>query len=330
MRNLAIFLGFSTTLLAAGCLPADEPPATLASEGSYRVSSHFDLTVETALPPQASAALELVRRLRDDPAATLIDAAGEATSSELIDALPGPLQDRLAGFIDDAIRSAPYDGATGGAALDELFARVELVLGGFDVDSTMMVSEDPDGELVHAPRALRFQTGPGEQVSIGNDGNLVARIPAHRRGVDAARDSLAIDEHGFGFDYGEMLWQALDESAMQRWRTDLRTMLRGAVDCDAMAASVAAQCVLGACVGHETELHDLCGLGRQTILDEVEAQIRDLRIELLHLADGQAQLVDLAPADGTADQITDGSWSASIDFGDGARPLPSRFAGVRE
>jgi hypothetical protein len=54
----------------------------------------------------------------------------------------------------------------------------------------------------------------------------------------------------------------------------------------------------------------------------------ELRIEALHLASGQATLVD-HDGDGIGDALTAGTWQAEIDLGQGLRHVPAIFAGVR-
>jgi hypothetical protein len=118
----------------------------------------------------------------------------------------------------------------------------------------------------------------------------------------------------------------------QRYGTDLRGALRLLVDCDAMAASVAGKCVLGACIGHQSTLAAICNSGVDLAVQQLTDRIRALRFDALRQS-GQAQMWDAATAgdagDRRVDRLATGKWAASIDFGMGARNVAATFAGTR-
>jgi len=118
----------------------------------------------------------------------------------------------------------------------------------------------------------------------------------------------------------------------QRYGTDLRGALGALVDCDAMAASVAGKCVLGACIGHQSTLSAICNDGLDLAYQELTARIGALRFDALRQS-GQAQMWDAATPGGVSDRRIDrlatGDWAASIDFGMGPRNVAASFAGTR-
>ena len=88
------------------------------------------------------------------------------------------------------------------------------------------------------------------------------------------------------------------------------------------------KCVLGVCVGHETEIKSVCVGGITAIVDFVHDQLAAHRIEALHFASGGARLVD-DDADGVGDRIVDGDWDAEMNFGLGLRHTNATFIGAR-
>jgi hypothetical protein len=332
MRQLYVSLGLS--LLAAGCVDDPGQPApTLSSAGTYAVTSHFDLTVETALPPPASDAVEILRLVRDDPSAGLfeaLDRAGVPLADELLSALPGVVQDRLGAAIDSYVSGVRFHGYTVAQIIDGFLDNTDTVLGGFGLESELVLSDDPDGAAMHSARRVLIRNNPYlDPIAFDLDGLFEVETAAHRSGLGAGSDALALDPHGFGIDYGAMAWVAFDASVQEAWQTDLAGVLRDAIDCPALAADVADECVLDVCIGHEGEVRELCDAGVDAIAAEVEERIRALHLDLLHLADGRAGLYDLAPGDGVADEIGSGNWHAAVDFGTGARPVASSFSAVR-
>jgi len=86
--------------------------------------------------------------------------------------------------------------------------------------------------------------------------------------------------------------------------------------------------VLGVCVGHETELAQICQGGLDALVDQVHARFSAMRFDVLHFATGTARLVD-DDQDGVADRIVDGTWDAELNLGMGLRHAPATFAGSR-
>lgn len=342
-----MILGF---LLLAGCgpdvpgssvepgpEPDQDPDPAPSGPATYEVVSTFDVPVSALLPEPASNGLGLLGDFRSDPGATLftiLDEAGVPGAGELRDALPGPVQDELDGMITDAVESGQVDGTPATDHLDFVLEQSELVLGQFDLVTELTLAhqgDDKDLSATHRVRALRIPAGGPVELEIPEDETLDAVFTLECAPTASVEedDALVLGDHAFGFPYGEHAWMALDYAMHVQYGTDLRGAMGAIVDCSSIAATVADQCILGLCVGHEDELAALCEEGLDLLVDELHAQFSALRFDAVRLAHGQATLADAGPADGRADALVDGVWQASIDLGQGPREVPASFTGTR-
>jgi len=152
------------------------------------------------------------------------------------------------------------------------------------------------------------------------------------RGIAGEDAHLQVDDHAFGLPYGSYVLAALDQAMAYRYGTDLRGALGLLIDCDAMAASVAGKCVLGACIGHQSTLVAICDSGVDLAYQQLTDRIRALNFDALRQS-GQAQMWDAAMAgdagDLRIDRLATGNWAASIDFGMDPRNVAATFAGIR-
>ncbi len=316
--------------------PAAVDPAT-NGPATYEVVSTFDVPVSALLPEPANEAVGTLADFRDHPAATLftiLDEAGVPGAAELRDALPGPLEDELDGLIDDSLESATVNGTPATDHLDFVLDQTELVLGRFDLVTELTLAHDgSDAGLAatHRVRALRIPAGSAMELEIPEDESLdaVFTLEASPTARIENHAELAIGDHSFGLPYGEHAWMALDLAMHEAYGTDLRGALGEIVDCAAIAADVADECVFGVCIGHEDELTDLCEQGLDLIADEVQDEITSMRFDAVRLQSGQSTLEDAPEPDGQADALGDGEWQASLDLGQGPREVPATFAGRR-
>jgi len=349
-HGVALFLIIAS---GAGCddgSTADPgpPPADLRVDGNYEIVSTYDLTAGSVLPePVATYAQEIVG-LSNDPAGTmfkLLDDAGVPLASDLMDALPGPVADQLKHAINDFFAADVYGNARVSSELDALAAAMQTVLARPDVVSQLsLAAPDATGTTTatHRLEELRYHlyggateiavpiaTPAGEAAVLTLETSATARVTRGTAGEDA---HLEIGEHAFGVPYGDYVLAALDQAMNQRYGTDLRGALGALVDCEAMAASVAGKCVLGACIGHQPTLSAICNDGLDLAYQQMTDRIRGLRFDALRQS-GQAQMWDAATAGGISDQRVDrlatGKWAASIDFGMGPRDVASTFVGTR-
>ena len=73
--------------------------------------------------------------------------------------------------------------------------------------------------------------------------------------------------------------RALDASLRQRYGHDLRGTIGLLVDCGAMAASVAHECVGPVCVGHEDDLRGVCEGALDELADQVKREVARARLQ---------------------------------------------------
>jgi len=351
-HGLAIFLVM--TVSAAACDDggaADPGPAAadLRVDGDYQIVSTYDLTVGSVLPQPVATYAEDIVGLRNDPAGTmfkLLDDAGVPLASDLMDALPGPLADQLKKAINDFFASQVYGDARVSSELDALTAAIETVVARPDVASQLSLGvPDATGATTatHRLEELRYRLyGGTDEITVpiaplpGAASSLLtvettatARVTRGLAGEDA---HLQVGEHAFGMPYGDFALAALDQAMSHRYGTDLRGALGLLVNCDAMAASVAGKCVLGACIGHQSTLAAICDSGLDLAYEQLTDRVRALRFDALRQS-GQAQLWDAATdgdtADRRIDRVATGKWTASIDFGMDPRNVAATFAGAR-
>src|SRR5262249_30211624 len=122
--------------------------------------------------PVATYAQDIVG-LRTDPAGTmfkLLDDAGVSLASDLIDALPGPVADRLKKSINDFFAADVYGDARVASELDALTAALETVVARPELVSQLSVAA-PDATgattATHRLEELRYHLdGGATQITI--------------------------------------------------------------------------------------------------------------------------------------------------------------------
>jgi hypothetical protein len=296
-------------------------------DGTYQLVSRVDVTVEHVLPAQAEEVVSTLRALSTNPAHALItiaDEAGVPAVGELFGLIPGPIQDRLEGWINDEIAKV----RVGGVPVTEFAGRIASLA------DTALTQFAVDGELTLQGVSARHRLTALDLMPAG----LAVRVPITGLAGDVltqdttaaitSAGALTLGEQHFGLNYGEYAWQGVDAASVVLFGAGVRDALGAAVNCPNVAHSVAGRCVLGVCVGHEDLLTRICEGGLDAIVDLAHDRMAELRFEVLHLANGAAMLVDV-DGDRVADQITGGTWQAELDLGQGLRHAPATFAGTR-
>ena len=102
----------------------------------------------------------------------------------------------------------------------------------------------------------------------------------------------------------------------------------------AMGHAVANRCVLLLCIGHASEVTQLCERGLDLAVNKLHAQLSELSFRALRFEAGNADLWDArvtgGPLDGRVDRIDRGTFTkASIDVGTGPRACRATFSGER-
>ena len=315
-------------------LDADPPaPVPLITDGVYDLASTLTVEGATLLPAAAHDALVTLEGLRDHPARTLFDLAEDAgvpAVGAVRDALPSSLESRIEGWIDEAIRDLPTGDGALPLVIDGVLSLAHAPVGELHLGSRLTLAGDVAQhrlvtvELEVAGRALRYDVAPLTDVGVELDATIAADIAR-----DADRARLTLGGHGFGLPYGRLAWRAAEDVLIARHGGDLRALLGARVDCPAVAAAVAARCVLGVCVGHAADLRAICEGGLDRAVEAVRARVEAATIEPIALAAGAAVLVDGVDADHRASAIDAGVWTARLDLGQGARPAPATFTGAR-
>jgi hypothetical protein len=309
------------SLAACGTTHLDDDATSATADGTYTVRTRLGITVETIVPQVTT-----LHDFSQHPAHTLIDLADEAgvpAIEELRAVLPDALQGELEGWLDDEIRKVQIDGLPITTFVGHLSAGARRALTQFELDSTLDIS---GGSSTHRLTAIDFLPAGFDArydltAAPGDITSATASISTHG-------DSVAIGDHRFGFAYGDYVWRAIDDEMVTRYGTDLRGTVGNAVDCPRIASAVASECLLGACVGHESALTELCEAGLDEVVAVAHDQIAELRLDALHYASGAATIVD-RDGDGLADELTAGTWDAELDLGIGLGPAPATFTAAR-
>jgi hypothetical protein len=328
-------------LLALGCggeegMSVPPPPPTVDVAGTYALASRFDLTASALAPAPAADAFETIKGLRQHPAATLfglLDDAGVPLARTLEAALPDILESRLDGFINDYLSHATFQGKPVAGELDKIIAIGSLTLVRFDLLTGLDLVAASEGRTAasHVLEGVRFSDLPGIRtltiprlpVPGITDTRPDARIGAPRAGAQAL---LTLGDHAFGVPIGSYAVVALDLATEQLYGTTLRGALGKLVGCDALASSVAHECVGPLCVGHEADLREICERGLDEVASRVLAKLRERDFKAVHFVSGTA---DLKATSAAIDRIDAGVWTARIDVGMGERGVAASFAGAR-
>jgi len=322
---------FAFSLLAGCALPqtsdSDEGDdaahgSSPVASGAYQVRSKIDVTVEAVLPAPAE---ELVITLHDfsvHPGHTLIDLADQAgvpAVSELRAVLPDVLESQLDGWIDGEIAKLRIDGVPVTQLAGQAAALAETALTQFELDSELQLDA---GRATHRLTAIDF-------APAGLDARLALETEISASTLTTSRaGQLSIGDHRFGLAYGEYIWRAADAEIAKQFGGGIRAALGSAIDCPHLAQTIANKCVLGVCVGHASQLDELCERGLDEVVGIAHDRIAELRFDALHIAAGSARLVDTS-GDGIADALANGVWTAEINAGFGLRHAPATFTATR-
>jgi hypothetical protein len=326
------------SLLAAGCgmsstsgdpqnqtgTPENPIPS---KEGPYAVRTTVDFTVEAIAPPQVELVIHTLREFSTNPAHALIDAASAAgvpALGALYDALPSQLTDKLEGWIDDEVGKLVIAGKPNTEYAGDIAMLADIALTQFAVDSEL----DLRGTTAqHRLTALDLHPA-GLDVRVPIDG-IAGDILTQNPDVQVAEGgNVTLGEQHFGLNYGEYAWQGIEAASTQLFGADVRTALGNAVNCPHLAKTIADKCVLFVCVGHESELTDICNGGLDAIVDIAHNALAAQRLEAFHIIGGTVQLVD-DTGDGVGDRLANGTWDAELNLGLGLRHAPATFEGSR-
>ena len=304
--------------------PEDPVPART---GPYQVVSTVDFTIEAILPPQIEEVVVTLRDFSTNPAEALLDLAerrGVPAVGILRAALPDVLENKLEEWINGEIEKLKIKGKPITAYAGEIAMLAEIALTQFAVNSELDIGKDG---TTHRITGLDLSpAGLDVRLPIGGlAGDILTQEPEV---TIARRGALSLGEQHFGLAYGEYAWKGIDAASTALFGGGVRQTLGEVINCPALAKAVSDKCVLGVCVGHETELRSICTGGLDAVVDFAHDKLAAMRLDVLHLAEGSARLID-QDGDGVGDRIADGVWKAELNLGLGLRHAPATFAGQR-
>lgn len=298
-----------------------------AKTGPYQVINKVDFTVEQIVPAQVELAVSTLRQFSTNPAKALVSIAGQAGvpyADTIYSLIPGPIRGNFEGWINDEVAKVKVNGQPITKYAGDMAHLFEYALTDFSVDSTMTL----DGMAVsHTLTALDLRPA-GVDFVLPISGVASDILTQHPTLELTEGGGLVFGEQHFGLNYGEYVWQAVEAFSTAQFGHGIKETLSNAVNCAGIAHTVANKCVLGVCVGHESQIKGVCQGGINAAVDFVHDQITSHRIEALHFASGGATLVD-ADGDGVGDQIVEGTWDAEMNFGLGLRHTNASFDGTR-
>ncbi len=323
MRSVLSSAFLATSLAASLLAGCGTDPET----GPYRLVTTVELPAEAIPPKQIDEVVAALGDFAATPGPTLVGLAkehGVAAVSTVRESLPAALTTRLEGWITDEIMKARLEGKTVPEYADQIASLARMALTRFAVESELALDGDA---RTHAITGLDLgPAGLDLRTSIeGAEGETLIQQP--EIAVDAA-GALSLGDQRFGLAYGEHAWQGIDAASTLVFGGAVRAALGAAIDCPRLANAVAAQCLLGLCVGHEPELREICDGGLDALVERTHERLAAIRIDELHFSQGTARVVD-EDEDGVGDRIADGVWQAELNLGPGVLGAVATFAGER-
>jgi hypothetical protein len=317
-------------------LPNDDlaGPAPAPLSGAFAASSRFDISATAAAPGPVHDTIGLVHAFVQDPGAAILDYADQAgvpAASTLRAALPSSLMSRLTGWMNTYIKSASSNGITPYSRLVWLDDTVRALLLYWTLESRLALPVGVAG--THTPQRLIFADPSGSPLAYPLDPTLLTPATNVTSAVSwpggaAAPATATISDHAFNLPFGRYASPALNAILLAQYGTpNLTAYLSESVDCAALGAYVASQCVSIVCVGHASDLTDMCQGGLAEGARQIDAQIQAIDFEALRFQQGTATAVGadpVHPENTTA--LQDGVWTATVDFGNGPNPANATFS----
>jgi hypothetical protein len=315
----------------AASLPADP------LSGAFAVRSPFDISASAAASGPVRDALNLVHAFAVDPGAAILDYADQAgvtAAAVLRAALPSALMSRLTGWMSTYIKSAGSNGVVPYDRLVWLDDTVRALLLYWTLESRLALPVAATG--THLARALIFADASGSPLTYPLDPALLTAASNVTAALSwpggVAPAIVTISDHAFALPFGRYALPALDAILLARYGTpDVTAYLADAVGCAGMADYVASQCVSIVCVGHESDVNDLCEGGLAQGAKQIDAQILGIDVKALHLVQGTATAVGAEPANPQkTTAMRNGTWTVTVDFGTGPQPANATFSATAE
>jgi hypothetical protein len=313
-------------------------PQSAPLYGAFAVRSPFDISASAAAPGPVRDAIGLVHVFVEDPGAAIInyaDQAGVPAAAALRAALPSTLMNRLTGWMNTYIKSAGSNGVVPYDRLVWLDDTVRTLLLYWTLESRLVLPVGATGN--HTPRTLIFTDPSGTPLAYPVDPALLT--PATNvtsllswPGGATGPVTATISDHAFSLLFGRYALPALDAILLARYGTpNLTAYLSDAVGCADLADYVGSQCVSIVCVGHESDLTDLCEGGLAEGARQIEAEIQSIDFQSIRFQRGTATALG-AEVGGPQNisGLQNGTWTVTVDFGNGPQPANATFSATVE
>lgn len=331
----------------------DGQPIAPRLHGTYELYNTFDLTSAGVLPDVANTTLKALSDFRESPSSTivqLLDAANIPVVDQVLSVIPGAIKNLVFGYIDDHVFKALYAKVPVTKQITGVLDDLASIVTKFELVTTL---DMPEGDAVGDARSTHTIKGMAynwdEKRHVIDAPELVAKLTAQTAKTNAvALDKLSselesgrlqIGDHRFSIPIGSFAVYAAEKLAQDKYgATSLRNAVGKIVNCKALAEDVAARCIdpIGpgkVCVGHATEIENMCNVGLDVLVGVVIGQVKALDIPLLHLEEGTAQMWDApeegGPLDAIVSRIDKGFWTAKVNAGKEEKPILATFTGKR-
>jgi hypothetical protein len=331
----------------------DGKPLAPKLEGRYELSNTFDLTSTGVFPEPAADTLKALSNFREHPSQTLVDlldAANVPVVPTVLNAIPAVIRGYVLGWIDDHVFKAIYEKVPVTQQITGMLDDLASITTKFELVSALDL---PKGDEIGNSRATHVLTGVAynwsEQRHVIAAPELVRQletVPVDANAVALEKLSpkleagrLKLGLHQFKIPIGSFALVAADTLAKEKFgAANLRDAIGKVVDCKAVAADVANRCIdpFGpgkVCVGHQSDLENLCKVGLDVLVGVVQGQIKRLDLPGLNMKSGQAQMWDApaenGPLDAVIDRIDNGFWTATVNVGKDEKKILATFTGRR-
>jgi hypothetical protein len=328
-----------TFLLSAACTGggggSEEEVPPEAVVGQYEVTSTYNAA--GALPDVATDTLGILSHLADDPANTLIDLAAEAGAP--IDWVPDALRDKFADWVNDYIASRLFQGAPVTEEIARWTEDIAGMLHHFDIVSQIdLATVDGATSANHVLAAVAFDFRGSRRTvdtpAIVDQLTIARDVSCSIEGAGDGEARLDIGDHAFHMPLGDFAVDGFNMGLKEVLGiADLHAALELLIDCPGLADDVSSKCFGPVCVGHHDEIQGFCEMGIDLVVDQIESRIASIEFAELHLASGEAAMLDAAKGDstldGSYDQIDQGVWQARVNIDGTELPVDATFVGVR-
>lgn len=313
----------------------DGKPIPTRLDGRYELSNRLDLSSAGVFPDTVSDALQALTDFREKPSSTiaeLLQAANVPVVSQVLGLIPSLIRDQVLGFVDDHVFKSLYAKVPVTKQITGIVDDVASIATKFEVVSELEFPEPvASGNVMGAHRIKGIAFNWMEKRNVVNSPDVLRTLQTQKVKINAVRldaqspelesGRLALGDHTFSIPIGSFAVLATDKLAAEKFGVkNLLEAVGKIVDCAELASDVAARCIgIGpakVCVGHETEIRNLCTVGLDAVVSVVQGKIKALDVPALHLSSGTAKMWD-APApngklDAKVDRIDEGYYTAGV------------------